>query len=101
MTHPGYLVLVSIAENTIPDIFGGVFKYPKNNEFYYNICLFYQNLLQYYHICIVYTFNNDHFFIVFLFILQVCLRIRPLNEDENLLGATQIAHRVQEKVSGS
>lgn len=30
--------------------------------------------------------------------LQVALRIRPMNEDEILMGATQIAHKVQKKV---
>ena len=29
---------------------------------------------------------------------QVCLRIRPLDEDESYQGATRIAHKVQAKV---
>lgn len=32
---------------------------------------------------------------------QVCLRIRPLNEDEILLGATCIAHKVEDRVRNS
>lgn len=39
-------------------------------------------------------FNTRQFFSN----LQVALRIRPMNEDEILMGATQIAHKVQKKV---
>lgn len=40
------------------------------------------------------------FFITWQFFsnLQVALRIRPMNDDEILMGATQIAHKVQKKV---
>jgi len=31
--------------------------------------------------------------------LQVCLRIRPMNEDEILYGASCIAHKVEDRVS--
>ena len=34
-----------------------------------------------------------------LSLLQVYLRIRPMNEDEILIGATHIAHKVEDRVS--
>jgi len=45
------------------------------------------------------TTINYYWFVVFFIFVQVALRIRPLNEDEILQGATPIAHRVDDNVS--
>ena len=51
--------------------------------------------------CHHYTLHTNQYkiYIQIFCLFQVYLRIRPMNEDEILIGATHIAHKLEDRVS--